>query len=129
MRAQYTRLFTDQHGKSRLEDVDIELSAGFAAPPAEPLHFAQFLVPDSTFWLGAPTDWKGDAMHPAPRRAIFVLVRGGFQVKTSDGAVRRFQAGNVLIVEDTTGDGHATAITGDEDGIVFAVGLPPSSAG
>src|SRR5271155_4616437 len=58
MRAHYTRLFTDERGASRLADFDIELSIGFAVPPAEPLHFAQFLAPDSTFWIGAPTSWK-----------------------------------------------------------------------
>jgi hypothetical protein len=128
MRAQYTRLFTDERGTSRFADVEIELSVGFAVPPAEPLHFAQFLAPDDTFWIGAPTNWKGDAVHPAPRRAIFVTVRGEYQVMTSDNVARRFPVGSVLIVEDTTGDGHSTTITSDEDCFVFAVGLPAASA-
>ena len=128
MRAQYTRLFTDERGASRFADLDIELSIGFAAPPAEPLHFAQFLAPDSTFWIGAPTTWKGDAAHPAPRRAIFITVRGEYQVTTSDGMARRFPAGSVLIVEDTSGDGHSSTITSDEDCFVFGVGLPAVSA-
>jgi hypothetical protein len=128
MLAQYTRLFTDERGSSRLAEVDIELSVGFAAPPVEPLHFAQFLAPDDTFWIGAPTNWKGDAVHPAPRRAIFVTVRGEYQVTTSDGVARRFPAGSVLIVEDTTGDGHSTTITSNEDCFIFAIGLPTASA-
>ncbi len=45
MRAQYARLFTDERGASRFADMDIELTVGFAALPAEPLHFAQFLTP------------------------------------------------------------------------------------
>jgi hypothetical protein len=125
MRTRYTRLFSDEHGASRFADVEIELSVGFSAPPAEPLHFAQFFKPDGSFWIGAPTNWKGDAAHPAPRRAIFVTTRGEYQVTTSDGVARRFPAGSVLIVEDTTGLGHSTAITSDEDCFVFAVGLPP----
>jgi hypothetical protein len=128
MRVQYTRLVADERGASRFADHDIELGVGFAAPPAEPLHFAQFLAPDSTFWIGAPTNWKGDAAHPAPRRAIFVTVRGEYQVTTSDGVARRFPAGSVLIVEDTTGAGHSTTITSKEDCFVFAVGLPATSA-
>ena len=125
MRATYTRLFTDEHGASRFADLEIELSVGFSAPPAEPLHFAQFLAPDGSFWIGAPTNWKGDAAHPAPRRAIFVTTRGEYQVTTSDGVVRCFPAGCVLVVEDTTGEGHSTAITSDEDCIILAVSLPP----
>ena len=128
MRAQYTRLFTDEHGASRFADLEIELSVGFSAPPAEPLHFAQFLAPDCSFWIGVPTNWKGDAAHPAPRRAIFVTVRGEYRVTTSDGVARRFPAGSVLILDDTTGDGHSTAITSDVDCIMFAVGLAPMGA-
>jgi hypothetical protein len=127
MRAHYTRLFTDERGGSRLADFDIELSVGFAVPPTEPLHFAQFLAPDSTFWIGAPTSWKGDAVHPAPRRAIFVTLRGEYQVTTSNGVVQRFPTGSVLIVEDTTGEGHSTTITSDEDCVAFGVGLPAAS--
>ena len=43
MRASYTRLFPDQDGTSHFEDVEMELLPGFAAPPAEPLHFADFV--------------------------------------------------------------------------------------
>jgi hypothetical protein len=31
---------------------------------------------------------------------------------------------SVLIVEDATGEGHSTAITSDEDCVIFGVGLP-----
>jgi hypothetical protein len=69
MRAGYTRIFADAAGASRFADADIELNIGFAAPPAEPLHFAPFLAAEGTFWLGGPSDWRGEAPHPAPRRA------------------------------------------------------------
>ena len=124
MRTQYTRLITDEQGASRFADVEIELRVGFSAPPAEPLHFAQFLTPDGSFWIGAPTNWKGDAAHPAPRRAILVTTRGEYEVTTSDGVARRFPAGSVLIVEDTTGIGHSTAITSDEDCLYLPSAYP-----
>jgi|SRR5690242_19330142 len=127
MQAHYARLFTDANGASRFSDLEIELTAGFAVPPAEPLYRAQFLAPESTFWIGAPISWKGDTAHPAPRRAIFVTARGEYQVTTSGGEVRRFPAGSVLLLEDTTGVGHSTTITSKEDCIVFAVGLPAQS--
>jgi hypothetical protein len=125
MLAVYARIFTDDRGISCFEDLEIELTPGFATPPAEPLHTAQFLAGDGgIFWIGAPTDWKGAAPHPAPRRMIFITVRGEYQVTTSDNVVRRFPVGSVLIVEDTTGSGHSTEITSAEDVVVFAVGLP-----
>jgi hypothetical protein len=70
MRAPYTRLFANFHGAACFEDREIELKPGFAVPPVEPLHSAQFLPADETFWLGAPATWKGDAAHPAPRRMM-----------------------------------------------------------
>jgi hypothetical protein len=125
MKALYSRLFTDKGGGSAIIDLELPLTLGFAVPPAEPLHTAPFLDPESTFWIGAPTNWKGDTTHPAPRRAIFVTVRGEYQVTTSDGRTQPFPAGSVLIVEDITGVGHSTKITSNEDCYVFCVGLPP----
>jgi hypothetical protein len=125
MRAVYVRIFTDERGVSCFEDLEIELTPSFAAPPAGPLHTAQFLTGDGgTFWVGAPTDWKGDAPHPAPRRMVFITVRGEYEATTSDRVVRRFPIGSVLVVEDTTGAGHSTKVISVEDLIVFAVGLP-----
>jgi hypothetical protein len=95
--------------------------------PRRSRYRAQFLAPESTFWIGAPISWKGDTAHPAPRRAIFVTARGEHKVTTSGGEVRRFLAGSVLLLEDTTGVGHSTTITSKEDCIVFAVGLPAQS--
>lgn len=125
MKANYTRLFADAAGRSRFEDLSIDLLPGFAVPPAEPLHSAGFLAPEgSTFWIGAPPNWKGGEPHPAPRRMIFVTTQGEYEVTTSSGAVRRFPVGSVLQVEDVTGEGHSTRITSSETLIVFAVGLP-----
>jgi hypothetical protein len=124
MRASYTRLFTDEVGVARFEDLDVELAPGFAVPPAEPLHSAPFLPTEGSLWVGAPTGWRGDAPHPAPRRQLFVTVRGEYQVTAGDGSIRRFPVGSVLLLEDTTGTGHSTRITSGEDCIVFAVGLP-----
>ena len=85
-------------------------------------------LPRAAFGSVLQPNWKGGAAHPAPRRAIFITVRGEYQVTPSDGVARRFAAGSVVIVEDTTGDGHSTTITSDVDCIVFAVGLPTTGA-
>jgi len=129
VRATYTRLYADDQGVSRFEDLGVDLIPGFATPPADPLHVAQFLPAERTFWIGGSDDWKGDAAHPTPRRQILVTVQGEYEVTTSDGAARRFPIGSVLLVEDTTGDGHRTKITSAGDALVFAVGLPPTDGG
>lgn len=68
------------------------------------------------------TPWVG----PAKRRIPVDngdLLQGAFEVTASDGDVRRLTPGSVLILEDTTGKGHSTAVIGDDDGLVFGVAL------
>jgi quercetin dioxygenase-like cupin family protein len=55
-------------------------------------------------------DW-----HPAPARQFLVVLEGEFEVSASDGETRRFGAGSVLLVEDTTGKGHMTRALGEAD--------------
>ncbi len=124
LRSKYTRLFTDEHGRSCLEEAEVALSPGLAVPPAEPLHTAPLLAGEGTFWVGAPPTWKGQDPHPAPRRMIFITVRGEYEVTVSGGASRRFPSGSVLLIEDTVGEGHATRVTSPDGVITFAVGLP-----
>lgn len=129
MRATYTRLYADDQGISQFEDLGVDLIPGFATPPADPLHLARFVPAERCYWLGAPTDWKGDAAHPTPRRQILVTVQGEYEVTAGDGTKRRFPIGSIVLVEDTTGTGHSTKITSAGEALVFAVGLPPTDGG
>jgi hypothetical protein len=127
MRAGYTRLFTDDSGVSHFEDKEVTLLPGFAAPPAEPLNVAQFVSGEQCMWIGGTPEWKGDVMHPSPRRQLLVIVKGDTEVTAGDGMVRSFTAGSVLLMEDTWGTGHSARPTGTGDclGLVFT--LPAST--
>ena len=46
-------------------------------------------------------DW-----HPAPRRQYIVNLDGAVKITASDGEARIINAGEILLVEDTTGKGH-----------------------
>ncbi len=46
-------------------------------------------------------DW-----HPAPRRQYIVNLDAGVKITASDGESRFIAAGEVILVEDTTGKGH-----------------------
>ncbi len=129
MRATYTRLYADEQGICRFEDLTVDLIPGFAMPPADPLHLARFVAAERCYWLGAPTAWKGDTAHPTPRRQILVTVQGEYEVTACDGTKRRFPVGSVVLVEDTIGSGHSTKITSAGEALVFAVGLPPTDGG
>ena len=44
--------------------------------------------------------------HPAPRRQYIINLDGGVQITASDGESRVIGAGEVILVEDTSGKGH-----------------------
>ena len=53
---------------------------------------------------------------------MFCTLRGEYEVTASDGEVRCFPVGSLLLLEDTTGKGHASRIVGG-DVLVLAVAL------
>ena len=60
-------------------------------------------------------DW-----HPAPRRQYIVNLDAGVEITASDGERRVIGAGEVLLVEDTTGKGHLSkAVAGQTRRSIF----------
>jgi hypothetical protein len=121
--AGYVRLCTDANGESHFEDLEIPLAPVDFVPPAAPLNVAQFLPAAQSLWVGAPPGWAGEAPHPSPRRQIFCALQGEYEVTASDGGVRRFPPGSVLLLEDTLGKGHATRIISEDNVLIFGVVL------
>jgi hypothetical protein len=119
----YVRLFADERGESHFAEVNVDLEPAEFAPPAPLLHFAALFPATRCGFLCAPPEWDGSIPHPTPRRQLMGNLRGEYEVTASDGAVRRFPAGSVLLLEDTTGKGHASRIVSDEDVLIVAVAL------
>ncbi len=98
----YTRIYADAQGESHFEDVEVPLVPnGLVGSLSEK-------IPISTmqFRLNKPDyDWD---FHTAPARQFIILLDGAIEITTSLGESRTFKAGEVLLVEDTTGKGHKT---------------------
>ena len=47
-----------------------------------------------------------DTWHPAPRRQYVISLGGAVDITASDGETRHIAAGEIVLVEDTTGEGH-----------------------
>jgi hypothetical protein len=122
-RASYVRLFADERGESHFAEIAVELGPVDYSPPAPPLHVAGLFPATGCGFVGAPGDWDGQIPHPSPRRQVFCTLRGEYEVTASDGEVRRFPVGSLLLLEDTTGKGHASRIVGAADVLVLAVAL------
>ncbi len=117
-----TRLYSDNNGESHFEDVKVTFKSIDFAPPAPPLDLADFGSVESCSLLRGSEDWYGD-WHPAPYRQIHFYLSGEIEAETSDGAIRRFGPGSIVIVEDTIGKGHRSRIVGSSEALIAAVKL------
>lgn len=92
------RVFTGSDGQSHFEDLDI---------PEKPHRrgFLTALVPATVMaFREAPTG--GEDYHTSPRRQLVVCLSGKLEVECGDGSQRLFGPGDVLLADDTTGQGH-----------------------
>lgn len=97
-----TRLYTGSDGESHFEDIDVPLHDGGRIGQVSELIPAKGLMLRET-----AADYNYE-WHTAPRRQYIIILKGGFDVEIGDGTVRRFLAGDMLLVEDTTGRGHCS---------------------
>ena len=63
-------------------------------------------------------DW-----HVAPRRQFIITLSGQVEIGLGDGTLRYFGAGDVMLADDLTGQGHTTRAYGDEPRISVAIPL------
>ena len=93
-------LYTDANGESHFRDLEVEWveerrgSKLSKRLPATGVIFRQTRAEHSLDW------------HPAPRRQYIVNLDAGVKITASDGESRVIAAGEVILVEDTTGKGH-----------------------
>ncbi len=102
------RVYADEHGESHIEDMELEMldngAMGSVAPP--------WRVKEAIFRQIPPLATA--EFHCAPRRQLAVNLDGIADIEVSDGTVRRVQPGDVFLVEDTTGKGHANRFLDDK---------------
>ena len=118
----YTRLYADADGESHFQDIEVELHPTDFAAPAPLLDLSDYRAAAQFAFLGAPAGWIGD-WHPSSGRNIFFVLTGEWEIEASDGEVRRFAAGDVLQVEDTSGRGHASRVISATNSLAAVVQL------
>jgi hypothetical protein len=109
------RLFADSAGESHFATLSIGLSSSHFAPPAPPLDVSEVVEARHGF-LRAPPGWFGE-WHPTPARQFMCLLSGVLEVSVSDGETRRMTQGTIILLEDTTGRGHATRVVSEEPAV------------
>ena len=95
-----TRLYTGADQQSHFEDYEVEMD------DQGPIGFLSARHPvASLIFRHTGADYDFD-WHNAPQRQYIVILEGGLDVEIGDGTRRRFGPGDILLAEDTTGQGH-----------------------
>lgn len=108
----YVRLYADQSGDSHFEDVEVEMSLVDISPPAPPLDVSTPTPSTNVAFLHTPAGWYGEP-HPVAGRIFLIYLVGEMEATASDGEVRQFGPGSVVLVEDTSGKGHSSRTLGN----------------
>ena len=93
-------LYVDGQGETHFRDIEVdwvEEGPGGKLSRRLPATGIIFRATPGTY----DYDW-----HPAPRRQYIINLDGGVKITASDGESRIIGAGEVLLVEDTSGKGH-----------------------
>lgn len=118
-----TRLYTGPDGKTKVEEFPVPLKAqdrGTDLSETVAVTGLQFRRTNRNYNL----DW-----HPAPTRQFVITLSGESEVELEGGKKIRLGPGNILLAEDTTGQGHISRAVGSQDRISLfiplAVGATP----
>ena len=97
-----TRIYSDVDGESHFEDIAIPMQRS-----GEIGRLSDALPARAVIFREVEPSYDYD-FHNAPQKQYIILLDGDIEIETSLGEKRRFRAGEVLLVEDTTGKGHKT---------------------
>ncbi len=109
----YTRVYTGPDGETHFEDAE---TAGetIKAVESDLVGTVSETFPVTGVYFREVQQETGPLPHNAPYPLFIVGLRGTFSIEVSDGEVREFPPGAVVLVEDTTGKGHTTRRVGEE---------------
>ena len=114
------RLYTGPDGQTHAEEVEAKFSAGNANEV-----FKLMAVTGAELHRAAPgtvIDW-----HNAPRRQYVITLSGNGEIEVAGGKKFAVGPGHIDLVEDTTGKGHITRVTGNEERVTLQLPLSDQS--
>ena len=95
-----TRIYTGADQQSHFEDFEIEMDDHGLIGHLSARHPVTHLI-----FRHTDSDYDY-SWHNAPQRQYIVILEGGLDVEIGDGTRRVFGAGDILLAEDLTGQGH-----------------------
>ena len=97
------RLYTGDDGQAHFENLNV---------PAEETETIS-LKPDADMTFRSSPDGSFNDWHNAPRLQYVIVLSGQMEIGIGDGTKRVLSPGDILQVEDLTGQGHTTRSVGN----------------
>jgi hypothetical protein len=97
------RLYTGEDGQAHFEDLNVPAGDTETVDLQTGADMTYRRFPDGSF-----SDW-----HNAPRVQYVITLSGQMEIGIGDGTKRMFNPGDILQVEDLTGQGHTTRSVGE----------------
>lgn len=95
------RIYTGPDRRSHFEDLDIPLAPSRYGRLSDPVPAGGVIFRETP--VGGRLDF-----HPAPRRQFVVTLSGMVEIECGDGSKRRLGPGDIMLADDTSGQGHIT---------------------
>jgi hypothetical protein len=115
-----TRLYTGPDNQTHAEEIEVKFAGGGSGNV-----FKMLPVTGAELHRGLPgsvADW-----HTAPRRQYVITLSGRGEIEVAGGKKFPIEPGNIDLVEDVTGKGHITKVTGTEDRVTLWLPLADQS--
>jgi hypothetical protein len=109
---EYLRIYSDSDGISHFKIENIDLETKDYAPPAPPLKTSNLKSANNIVFLELPVGWYG-IWHPTPVRQWLMLMSGECEFEAGDGERTIRKAGDIVLLDDTSGKGHQTKVLGN----------------
>ena len=115
-RMSYVHVYADSAGVSHFREEHLDFAPGRTEETSIHALEAKGRTTLLRLRVGAVEDW-----HNAPRAWFLIVLQGASEVTTSDGEVRQFGPGSLVLLDDTTGKGHRTRAIGTIDHVAAVI--------
>lgn len=119
----YVRIYADSLGDTHFEDVQVS-GVTKQSPVSTGVSEYADAIPVRAAVFRRVVEAHPAQPHVAPRRQFAVHLEGRIEVEVSDGEVRTFGPGDVVLLEDTAGKGHVTREIGSGPRTSLFIELP-----
>lgn len=100
------RIYTGADNRSHFEDIRVPLKDG-----GDIGFLSDAMKATGVVFRETGGDYDYD-FHTAPRRQLVVNLEGEVEIEVGDGTRRILRSGDILLAEDTTGQGHISRAVG-----------------